>query len=67
MQTEKEKCPFCGKYFEVEYIKYPCKLDDKRISYIACPYCGKVVKDKITLLGDEDTKCYVIEEGKDYE
>ncbi len=48
-----KKCPKCNKEFKVTKVYYPTKIDDKRESYIDCPYCGYIVEN-IRLLGDED-------------
>lgn len=48
-------CPKCKKDFIVELITYPSNVDDKRESYISCPYC-KAYVEKIKLRGNEDIK-----------
>lgn len=40
----KKVCDKCKKEFIVRFLKYPCKLDEKRESYITCPYCQNVVE-----------------------
>lgn len=48
-------CPKCNKDFIVEWTTYHSNVDDKRESYISCPYCNAEV-EKIKLHGNEDIK-----------
>ena len=41
-KLEKKKCEKCGKDFQLKWIYYPTKLDEKRKSYFVCPYCGNI-------------------------
>ena len=58
-KLEKKKCTKCGKEFELKWIYYPTKLDEKRESYYDCPYCGNITR--VHLNGDEDVETYKIE------
>lgn len=53
MRTETVVCPSCKKEFLVEYITYPCKMEDKRMETVACHYCGAKCGTEF-LLGTED-------------
>lgn len=49
----KEYCKNCNNTFTLERITYPSNVDEKRKSYVICPYCGSLVR-YIYLKGDED-------------
>ena len=46
-------CTKCNKLFTIQYVSYPSNIDEKRISYITCPYCSSLVS-RIYLNGNED-------------
>ena len=41
----KKLCQFCNNEFIVRILEYPSNCDDRRESYITCPYCNKVVEN----------------------
>lgn len=41
----KKICKFCNKEFIARILDYPCNCDDRRDSYITCPYCDRVVEN----------------------
>lgn len=49
----KRQCKKCGKVFLVRVIYYGSKVDNKRESYISCPYCGEIC-EKILLSENQD-------------
>lgn len=61
MRVEIIKCKKCGKRFELEYIKYPCKMENDRNwdTYYLCPYCNDVTN--VMLSSDEDVKISKLE------
>lgn len=46
-------CPYCKKKFIVKWFTYPANVDDKRESYINCPYC-KAETERIIVGKRED-------------
>ena len=42
---EKEYCNKCNRFFTLEHRFYPSNVDEKRVSYITCPYCKSFVRD----------------------
>ena len=63
-KQEIEECSNCGKKYIVKWIRYPSRLDDDRLSFIDCPYCGYC--RNIKLAGNEDvTTCKYIKTRKD--
>ena len=55
MNFEDALCAKCKKLFRIEYIRYPSNVDDKRDTYISCPYCNAFYSS-IHLRGNEDIK-----------
>ena len=43
----KKICQVCKKEFIVQIIEHPCSCDDRRKSYISCPYCKNVIENII--------------------
>lgn len=60
-QNSRENCPHCNKEFSKSIKCFSSKLDDKRKTYYACPYCNKVVSN-ISLAGNEEVYTYKIED-----
>lgn len=58
MRSEIIICPKCKKSYGLEYIKYPCKMEEGRIwhTHYYCPYCKDAIE--ISLPSDEDVKTY---------
>ena len=50
---EKDYCSKCNKFFTLKFVIYPSNIDEKRDSYITCPYCLSFVRN-IHLKGNED-------------
>ena len=61
MSTEIIKCKKCGKRFELEFIKHPCKMEDTKNwdTYYLCPYCNDATN--VRLSSDEDVKTSKLE------
>lgn len=60
-QNSREICPRCNKKFSKSIKCFPSKIDDKRVTYYACPYCNQVVSN-ISLAGNEEVYTYKIED-----
>lgn len=41
---EVKTCPRCKKEFIVKWFEYPANVDNKRESYMNCPYCNAVTE-----------------------
>lgn len=53
MNFNTEYCNKCNNTFILKLITYPSNVDNKRTTFITCPYCDSFVR-YIHLKGDED-------------
>ena len=61
MKTDITKCKKCGRKFALEYIKFPCKMENSRNweTYYLCPYCNN--STNVRLSSDEDIRTTKLE------
>lgn len=58
MKTEIIICSNCKRSYRLEYIKYPCKMEEGRFwqTYYCCPYCKN--STDIIMPSNEDIKTH---------